>query len=65
MTELAVTSRSADVWAFGVLLWEMYIGHRAWLSLSYTQVKQAIGHEQRGPEWPTDAPTELAVSALL
>lgn len=64
MTESAVTGRSADVWAFGVLLWEMYSGHRAWLSLSYSQVKQAIGQEQRSPEWPPDAPTELAVSAL-
>lgn len=65
MTESAVTGRSADVWAFGVLLWEMYSGHRAWPSLAYSQVKQAIGQEQRGPEWPADAPTELAVSALL
>ncbi len=56
--------RSADVWAFGVVLWEMYSGGRAWLGLSYTQVMQVVGYEQRGPEWPADAPHELAVSAL-
>ena len=52
------------MWAFGVLVWEMYSGRRAWLGLSYTQVMQAVGYEQRAPDWPADAPPELAVSAL-
>ena len=25
---------------------------------------QAVGYEQRAPDWPADAPSELAVSAL-
>lgn len=54
-----VTHKSADVWAFGVLLWEMYSGQRAWAGMSYTQVMQAVGYEQRGPEWPDQAPTAL------
>ncbi len=57
-----VTHKSADVWAFGVLLWEMYSGQRAWAGMSYTQVMQAVGYEQRGPEWPDQAPTSLKVS---
>ncbi|DBA75652.1 hypothetical protein WJX79_010067 [Trebouxia sp. C0005] len=54
-----VMHKSADVWAFGVLLWEMYSGQRAWAGMSYTQVMQAVGYEQRGPEWPDQAPTAL------
>lgn len=50
---------SADVWAFGVLLCEMFCGHRAWLGMSYTQVMQAVAYEQRGPEWPPEAPHQL------
>jgi len=52
------------VWAFGILMWEMYSGRRAWLGLSYIQVMQAVGYEQRAPDWPADAPPELAGSAL-
>ena len=55
---------SADVWAFGVLLCEMYSGHRAWLGISYTQVMQAVAYEQRGPEWPSEAPHQLMASAF-
>ena len=57
--------KSADVWAFGVLLWEMFSGQRAWAGMSYTQVMQAVGYEQRGPEWPASAPPALAVSPKL
>ena len=53
----------ADVWSYGVLLWEMYSGQRAWSGMSYTQLMQAIGYEKRGPLWPDDAPADLAVSS--
>ena len=57
--------RSADVWSFGVLLWEMYSGQRAWGGMSYKQLMQAIGCDKRRPQWPSNAPQELAVCSSL
>lgn len=34
-------SKAADVFAFGVLLWEMATGSRAWAGMSHTQVAPA------------------------
>ena len=31
-------AQAADVYAFGVLLWEMVMGKRAWLGMHCTQV---------------------------
>lgn len=57
--------RSADVWSFGVLLWEMFHGQRAWGGMSYKQLMQAIGCERWRPQWPSTAPEELAVCCSL
>ena len=55
--------RPADVWAFGVLLLEMYTGRTAWLGMPYRQVWQAIAEEHRSPKWPAHAAPQLAASS--
>ena len=34
--------QAADVYSFGVMLWEMYSGQRAWAALNYAQVGPAL-----------------------
>ena len=34
----ALHMQAADVYSFGVMLWEMYTGQRAWAALNYAQV---------------------------
>lgn len=35
-------SKAADVYAFGILVWEMVTGERAWAGMSHTQVLSAV-----------------------
>ena len=53
--------KSTDVWSYGVLLWEMYSGQRAWSGLPYTQLMQAVGYEKKSLQWPDTAPADLKV----
>jgi hypothetical protein len=49
-------SKAADVYAFGVLLWQMLCGCRAWAGMSHAAVVRAVCHEKRHLEFPPDAP---------
>ncbi|KAK2077417.1 hypothetical protein QBZ16_004262 [Prototheca wickerhamii] len=42
----AALAPAADAWSFGVLLWEMCAGVRAWDNLSYHQVVQGVLHSR-------------------
>ena len=48
--------------SFGVLLWEMLSGRRAWAGLAYVRVVQAVAIDGKSPQFPDSAPADYAVS---
>lgn len=53
-------SPAADVFAFGVCLWQMWTGARPWHGIAHAQIVQAVAVEGRTLAWPQDAPEGLA-----
>ncbi len=58
-------SKSADVYAFGVLLWEMYTGQRPWSGLGQMQVIFHLTQRKKRLQFPSDTPPLLQVLPLL
>ncbi|EFN52801.1 hypothetical protein CHLNCDRAFT_138454 [Chlorella variabilis] len=59
LAEGAMT-KAADVWSFGILLLEAYLGRRAWSGYSTFQVLSAITSGKMPFQIPDDAPPALA-----
>ena len=55
-------SKSADVYAFGVLLWEMYTGDRPWSGLGQMQIIFHLTQRKKKLQFPVDTPPQLQVS---
>eukprot|EP00208_Stichococcus_sp_RCC1054_P003857 CAMPEP_0206143306 /NCGR_PEP_ID=MMETSP1473-20131121/20046_1 /ASSEMBLY_ACC=CAM_ASM_001109 /TAXON_ID=1461547 /ORGANISM="Stichococcus sp, Strain RCC1054" /LENGTH=721 /DNA_ID=CAMNT_0053538645 /DNA_START=222 /DNA_END=2387 /DNA_ORIENTATION=+ len=57
-------SKAADVYAFGILVWEMVTGTRAWAGMSHTQVLSAVGFNKERVHFPTGPGYDQDVAAL-
>ncbi len=53
------------MYAFGVLLWEMVCGQRAWDGLTPPQVMLAVACQQKQLTYPNWAPEQIAKCAPL
>ena len=57
-------SKAADVYAFGVLLWEMWTGSRPWSGLLQMQVIFHVTVQRKCLEFPSNTPMQLKELAL-
>ena len=62
MTEGRV-SKSADVYAYGILLWEIFTASRPWQDINWAHLGHAISVERRRPLFPAFTPPDLKLLA--
>lgn len=57
-------TKASDIFAFGVLLWEIYVGERPYVGLRPGQIIMGVQAGDLRPQWPVDAPAHLVQLSL-
>jgi serine/threonine protein kinase len=58
-------SKASDVYAFGVLLYEIVTGQRAYAGIAIPMLPHRVAVEGLRPVWPSGVPTDLRRLAEL
>lgn len=58
-------SKSADVYAFGVVLFELFTADRPWSGLRHAEVLHRVAVKKEQLQLPSNAPQPFQVGALL
>lgn len=54
--------QAADVYAFGILLWEMCTGQKPWVGLKEQEIITKVVQNEKQPLFPRDTPAPFKVS---
>lgn len=59
---LKLAMQAADVYAFGILLWEMCTGQKPWVGLKEQEIITKVVQNEKQPLFPRDTPAPFKVS---
>lgn len=57
----ALLAQAADVYAFGILLWEMCTGQKPWVGLKEQEIITKVVQNEKQPLFPRDTPAAFKV----
>ena len=62
---VSLLAQAADVYAFGILLWEMCTGQKPWVGLKEQEIITKVVQNEKQPLFPRDTPAPFKVHLAL